>query len=159
MQKKVLIGLFTLLSVGLVWVLLAQLNQDVGSVEVTHEYLSPTQKQSVQIQKKSTWTEELADVSNSEFQFPVNELFMQIDLKSYVPPKVKFFRLVIDRTDRYSLFCIIQTLSSLNLPFVLDNKSKTPDIFVTSKTQESLDVVVKRLKEYDIESKIVEVWL
>lgn len=159
MQKKVLIGLFTLLILGLAWVLMNLLNQEEKNIEISREYLSPTQMQITQTQKEQTWLKELADSSTAKFQFPVNELFMQIDLKNYVPPKVKFFRLVIDRTDRYSLFCIIQTLSSLNLPFVLEKKSKNPDIFVTSKTQESLDIVVKKLKEYDIESKIVEVWL
>jgi hypothetical protein len=84
---------------------------------------------------------------------------MQIDLKAYVPPKVKFFRLVVDRTDRYSLFCILQTLSSFNLPFVLSKQTQYPTVYVTSKTKESLDSVIKRLKEYEIESKIIEVWL
>ncbi len=159
MQKKVLITLFTLLVFGLAWVLINLLNQEESSMDTVHEYLSPSQKQVVQVQKNQTWTEDLAQANNAKFQFPVNELFMQIDLKSYVPPKVKFFRLVIDRTDRYSLFCIVQTLSSMNLPFVLEKKSKNPDIYVTSKTEDSLNTVVKRLKEYDIESKIVEVWL
>lgn len=84
---------------------------------------------------------------------------MQIDLKKYVPPKVKFFRLIVDKTDRYSLFCILQTLSSFNLPFVLEKESKYPNVYVTSKSKQSLIKIVSRLKEYDIESKIEEVWL
>lgn len=160
MQKKVLLAFFTLLIIGLGMVLSNLLNSDEINVQITQEYLSPTQKtQSKDINAQKTWTQELANTNNVDFKFPVNELFMQIDLKTYVPPKVKFFRLIIDRTDRYSLFCILQTLSSFNLPFVLEKETQTPNVFVTSKTKEKLLSVVERLKEYDIESKIVEVWL
>ncbi len=101
----------------------------------------------------------MANSKDSQFSFPVNELFMQIDLKTYIPPKVKSFRLVIDRYDRYSLFCVVQTLSSMDLPYILEKKNKVPNIHVGSKTKESLDKVVNKLKDYDIESKIIEVWL
>ncbi len=84
---------------------------------------------------------------------------MQIDLKKYIPPKIKSYRLIVDRADRYSLFCIVQTLSQMNLPYVVEKKDRVPNIYVGSKTQNSLKSVVERLKDYDIESKIVEVWL
>lgn len=128
-------------------------------MQIDAEYLSPSQIKSEEKLKNKTWTQELANSNESMFSFPVNELYMQIDLKQYVPPKVKSFRLVVDRTDRYSLFCIVQTLSSMNLPFVVDKKNKVPVIHVSSKTEESLKGVVQKLKDYDIESKIIEVWL
>jgi hypothetical protein len=160
MQKKVLLALFTTLTIIIFAVLMNLFSGDELSVRVEREYLSPSQKQNNQnTLSEKTWTQELAMSNSVDFQFPVNELFMQIDLKAYVPPKVKFFRLVVDRTDRYSLFCILQTLSSFNLPFVLSKQTQYPTVYVTSKTKESLDSVIKRLKEYEIESKIIEVWL
>ncbi len=159
MQKKVTIALFALLIVALSMVLLNLLNEEVSSVQIDAQYLSPSQKKSEEVKKERTWSQSLAGAKETKFSFPVNELYMQIDLKKYIPPKVKSYRLIVDRADRYSLFCIVQTLSQMNLPYVVEKKDKTPIIFVGSKTKNSLKSVVSRLKDYDIESKIVEVWL
>ena len=159
MQKKVTLALFAILIVILGLVLNNLLSEDNNSVQIDAKYLSPSQIKSEEIPKNKTWSQELANAKDSKFSFPVNELYMQIDLKSYIPPKVKSFELVVDRADRYSLFCIVQTLSSMDLPFVVDKKNKIPVIHVSSKTESYLKGVVKKLKEYDIESKIVEVWL
>ncbi|WP_245600563.1 hypothetical protein [Sulfurospirillum arcachonense] len=152
-------ALFVLLIITLGMVLINLLSEDNNSVQISAEYLSPSLKKNRELPKNKTWTQELAKSKETKFTFPVNELFMQIDLKSYVPPKVKSFRLVVNRADRYSLFCIVQTLSSMNLPYVVDKKNKTPEIYVSSKTENSLKKVVKRLEDYDIKSKIIEVWL
>lgn len=159
MQKKVLIALFVILLSALGAILFNLINEDVATPNIAEEYLSPSQKQSDVAQIDTSWAQDLAGTHKAEFMFPVNELFMQIDLKKYVPPKVKSFRLVVDRTDRYSMFCILQTLSALNLPFVLEKETKIPIVHVTSKSKDSLKSVVKKLREYDIESKIIEVWL
>jgi hypothetical protein len=47
----------------------------------------------------------------------------------------------------------------MNLPYVVEKKDRVPNIYVGSKKEESLKKVVDKLKDYDIESKIVEVWL
>ena len=159
MQKKVTLVLFALIIIILGWVLINLLNDDNNNIQIDAKYLSPSQIKSEEILKNKTWTEELASSKDSKFSFPVNELYMQIDLKQYVPPKVKSFRLIVDRADRYSLFCIVQTLLSMDLPFVVDKKNKIPIIHVSSKTEDSLKGVVEKLKDYDIESKIIEVWL
>lgn len=159
MQKKVTIALFSLLIIVLGTVLVNLLNEDTSSVNIDAQYLSPLLKKSEEPLKNRTWSEALAVSKDTKFSFPVNELYMQIDLKKYIPPKVKSYRLVVDRADRYSLFCIVQTLSQMNLPYVVEKKDRTPTIYVGSKTQNSLESVVKKLKDYDIESKIVEVWL
>lgn len=159
MQKKVTIALFALLIIALGMVLLNLLNDENENVQMTAQYLSPSQKKSEEILKTRTWSEALAVSNKTKFSFPVNELYMQIDLKKYIPPKVKSYRLVVDRADRYSLFCIVQTLSTMNLPYVVEKREKAPVIYVGSKTEDSLKGVVDRLKDYDIESKIEEVWL
>jgi hypothetical protein len=161
MQKKVTLALFVLLVIVLGGVLINLLNEDSSEVRISADYLSPSQKQNITPEKNKTWTEELAGSSKSQFSFPVNELYMQIDLKNYVDvaPKIKSFRLVVDRADRYSIFCIVQTLSSMNLPYVVDKKNTIPIVHVSSKSKNDLNVIVDKLREYDIDSKIVEVWL
>lgn len=159
MQKKVTIALFVLLIVALSSILLNLLKDDNSNIRVDAQYLSPSQKKSEETLKTRTWSEALAVSKETKFSFPVNELYMQIDLKKYIPPKVKSYRLVVDRADRYSLFCIVQTLSQMNLPYVVEKKDRVPNIYVGSKKEESLKKVVDKLKDYDIESKIEEVWL
>ncbi len=159
MQKKVTLVLFVLLIISLSIVLISLLNKESSSVEIDTKYLSPSHKKSEEIPKSRTWLEALATSKQTKFSFPVNELYMQIELKKYIPPKVKSYRLVVDRADRYSLFCIVQTLSQMNMPYVVEKRDKAPIVYVASKTKSSLKSVVERLKDYDIESKIVEVWL
>ncbi len=159
MQKKVTIALFVLLIIVLGVVLFSLLDDEGNSVQIDSEYLSPSLKKSEKTLQDRTWAELLANSKESKFSFPVNELYMQIDLKKYIPPKIKSYRLVVDRADRYSIFCIVQTLSQMDLPYVVEKRDSKPTIYVGSKTENSLKSVVKKLKDYDIESKIVEVWL
>jgi len=159
MQKKVTLALFTLLIIMLGVVLYSLLNEEESEVLISDSYLSPSSKIKKEDMKARGWTENLAGASKTNFSYPVNELFMQIDLKTYVPPKTKSYRLVVDKADRYSIFCIVQTLSSMNLPFVLEKRDRVPVVYVGSKTKDKLLHVVKKLKDYDIESKIIEVWL
>jgi len=159
MQKKVTIALFALLVITLGMVLSNLLNEDSGSMQIDAQYLSPSQKKSEVKLKSRTWSEALAVSKETKFSFPVNELYMQIDLKKYIPPKVKSYKLVVDRADRYSLFCIVQTLSQMKLPYVVEKIDEVPTIYIGSKTEDALENVVNKLKDYDIESKIIEVWL
>lgn len=159
MQKKVLITLFALLVIILSTVLINLLNTEDSSASVNVQYLSPSEIKNKLPVRIKTWSEELAGVKDAKFSFPVNELFIQIDLKDYIAPKIKSFSLAVDRADRYSLFCIVQTLSSMGLPFVVEKKNKIPTVHVGSDTKESLQKVVDKLMDYDIKSKITEVWL
>ena len=162
MQKKVLGALFLLLFLGVGFFLSKLLHQEVDvNAEVT-KYESPKKQEIKQEISQKVWIKEMAHQDAREFIFPVNELFMQIDAygqKNGTGSKLKSFRLVIDRADRYSLFCIIQTLTSLHLPYMVIKEDKVPIIYIEEKSEKQLDKVVLELEKYDIKSKIVEVWL
>lgn len=162
MQKKVLGGLFVLLFVGVGFFLSKLLHQEVDvNVEVARYEPYKTQEIKQETSEK-VWIKEMAHKDAREFIFPVNEFFMQIDAygqKSGSTGKLKSFRLVIDRADRYSLFCIIQTLTSLRLPYMVIKEDKIPIIYIEEKSEKQLENVVLELEKYDIKSKIVEVWL
>lgn len=160
MQKKVLGGLFVLLFVGVGFFLSKLLHQEVDvNVEVARYEPYKTQEIKQETSEK-VWIKEMAHKDAREFIFPVNELFMQIDAYGQKSGnKFKSFRLVIDRVDRYSLFCIIQTLTSLRLPYMVIKEDKIPIIYIEEKSEKQLENVVLELEKYDIKSKIVEVWL
>jgi hypothetical protein len=162
MQKKVLGGIFLLLSLGLGAFFYSLLSQKIEVKEDTASYESPQQQLITPDTKERVWIKEMALKDAREFIFPVNELFMQIDqfgLKDGKGKKAKSFRLTIDRADRYSLFCIIQTLNSLHLPYMVIKEGKIPLIYLEDKSEKHLEDVVLELEKYDIKSKIVEVWL
>lgn len=162
MQKKVLGALFLLLFVGVGFFLYRLLHQNGDVAIEVAKYESPKKQEIKQETSEKVWIKEMAHKDAREFVFPVNELFMQIDSfgqKNGSASKLKSFRLVIDRVDRYSLFCIIQTLTSLHLPYMVVKEDKVPLIYIEEKSEKQLNQVVLELEKYDIKSKIVEVWL
>lgn len=96
--------LFTLLVIVLSTILINLLSDDSGSVNVSTQYTSPSHIKSQIPIKTKTLAEELAESKDAKFSFPVDEFFIQSDFKNYVLPKVKSFRLVVDRSVRYSFF-------------------------------------------------------
>jgi len=160
MQKKVLGALFLLLFVGVGFFLTRLLNHEIDVSTESVKYPSPKQQEIKQETSQKVWIKEMAHKDVREFSFPVNELFMQIDAYGQKSGnKFKSFRLVIDRADRYSLFCIIQTLTALHLPYMVIKEDKIPLIYIEEKSEKQLENVVLELEKYDIKSKIVEVWL
>ena len=161
MQKKVLGAVFLLLFAGVGFFLYKLLHQGENSNVEVAKYESPKKQEIKQETTEKVWIKEMAHKDSREFVFPVNELFMQIDSfgQKSGGGKLKSFRLVIDRADRYSLFCIIQTLTSLHLPYMVVKEDKIPLIYIEEKSEKQLDQVVLELEKYDIKSKIVEVWL
>ncbi len=159
MQKKILGVFFTLLFVGIIGILYNFFNYADDTIVETKKYISPIQRQNKIQPLNSSWIKGLAKSNKSRYGYPVNELFMQIDLHKYIPPKVKSYKLVIVNIDRYSVFCVVQTLSNLNLPFVLSKDKNIPNISISSGSEKILKKVTNKLKNYDIKSKIVEEWL
>jgi len=159
MHKKILGALFVLLFIGVGSLLYKLLNQgvDVKVEQVKDRSLAP--QETIKSSSERAWVKELAQKEARSFIYPVNELFMQIDLQGPNAGKVKSFRLVIDRLDRYSLFCIIQTLTSFNLSYMIVKEEKAPLIYVQEKNEKALEKVLRELEKYDIKSKIVEVLL
>lgn len=159
MHKKILGTLFVFLFLGLGLFLYKLLDQNVEvKVDVAKEQSSAPLEEQLPSAKRE-WVKELAQKDAREFVFPVNELFMQIDLHGVNGDKVKSYRLVIDRIDRYSLFCVVQTLSALRLSYMVVKEEKAPFIYIQEKSEKALEKVVVELEKYDIKSKIVEVWL
>ena len=159
MQKKILGIFFLVLFLSISFFLYKLVNQKIEIKEDFAKVESPTQVKITQEPKETIWIKEMAHKDSREFILPVNELFMQIDLQGGDGGKVKSFRLVIDRADRYSLFCIVQTLSSMRLSYVVIKENKVPIVFVQEKSLEALDRVIQALEKYDIKSKIIEVFL
>jgi hypothetical protein len=161
MQKKILGTFFLLLFLSVTFLLYQLLSQNnEAKIELAKYKTTIIHNNAKEEPQEKDWVKELAHQESREFFFPVNELFMQIDIQGGSNgEKRKSFRLVIDRADRYSLFCIVQTLSALHLSYVVIKENKIPIVYVDEKGSKQLENVVLELEKYDIKSKIVEVWL
>lgn len=160
MQKKILGTLFSLLFLGVSTLLYTLFNpKEEAKIEVLKDPPLPTNSLSLKSETSNAWMKEMAVQDTKAFSFPVNELFMQIGAQETREKKRKAFRLVIEQADRYSLFCIIQTLSTLKLPYMIIKEQKAPLIYVQEKSEKALEPLILELQKYEIASKIIEVML
>ncbi|WP_331774084.1 hypothetical protein [Sulfurospirillum sp. 1612] len=162
MQKKILGVFFTLLLVGVLAMLYHFFNYTDNEVVTYKQYPSPI-KEKKKISPTKLWIDNLAKSSTLQYSYPVNELFMQVDLQKKLPRsekqkiiKPKSYKLVIGHIDQYSIFCVVQTLSNLNVPFVLTKDGSDPKISIINTDNKKLSNIVKELNTYQIKSKIIE---
>lgn len=159
MRKTILLSSFVALGFVLAtvfFVLIRFANQTSPQVVA----VAPVEKQTPQpIKQSGTWAQKMAQAATLDYHFPVNELFIQLELQDAKPPKEQIFQLVIDRSDLYSHFCIMQTLKTFPFPYTVIKDRQSNIIYINAQQKELLDDVVKRLKEYSIESIVREAWL
>ena len=111
-------------------------------------------------EKEPTWQERLALMSPKDYT-PAGERFSMVfgvDTSMF-RPKSKYYQLIIDKHDVYSMFCLKQTLNSYEIKYALTHTSEGTDIFLETDKQVLIDEIVMRLKRYEINAKFEEVWL
>ncbi len=159
MQKNILIAIFAILFLVIVaiFVFIFEFTKDnEGSFFLETKFVKKEDKKS----KNDTWTHKLAVSNSSDYHFPVNDLFVKIDLKqNFKIPKTFYtsYLLVIDNYDRYSMFCIKQVLDMFSAPYIIVNEKNANSIVVQGVNIKNLAIIVEELKKYEIKSKIKEV--
>jgi len=163
MQKAVVVTFSSLLIllIAVMWLLYEYADESMpkrlNSKE--GEYLaSPTLLKDV-----SPWAKKMAE-SNQTLVYlpPVEEFYLELKLPlentkhKSKKKKKSIYKLVIEKSDRYSLFCIIQLLHNLKASYVTIDDKKVPKIYIKSKNRVRLEGLVKALKQYSIDSKIVK---
>lgn len=111
-------------------------------------------------EKEPTWQERLALMSPKDYT-PAGERFSMVfgvDTSMF-RPKSKYYQLIIDKHDVYSMFCLKQTLNSYEIKYALTHTSEGTDIFLETDKQVLVDEIITRLKRYEINAKFEEVWL
>ncbi|NLC27173.1 MAG: hypothetical protein GX780_00140 [Campylobacteraceae bacterium] len=148
--------LLAILVVGILWWLMNFSYQDPLSSSGFKE----SEKQPVsRVDTGRSWVSKMAQATTRDHHFPVNELYIKLHLQEAIPPKKHIFQLVIDRSDRYSQFCIVQTLAHFSFPYTMVRDKDENRIYINAQNRSLLDDVVKKLKEYTIESTVKEAWL
>lgn len=167
MRKNILIAIFAISFMAIIAILFLIARGDENTQQIVSALKSQIATKTSSKQTKPTWTSELANVDKKNYQYPVNDLFMQINLnekkqakiakKLSVPKAKESYKLVVDRSDRYSLFCIRETLKYFSLPYIIVKETGKSYIAVGSEDKNELQKVHERLKKYNIKSKIQKV--
>lgn len=165
MQKKILITIFAVLLLAIMVIFSFMLSVDVPVVQENY----PTDDISLYKKHKK----KPLPVYDKEYYYPVNDLFIRIDIKAPIKVAKKkelrsenakkepiaIYRLVIKKDDRYSMFCVKQTLSYFSLPYIITKEKNNKEIIVDSQNVNGLHKIANELKRYNINSTIKKVWL
>lgn len=106
--------------------------------------------------KAVSWVEKIAQKKGENYVLPTNQIFIEI---GNLDGNLGLTQLIIDKDDLYSMFCLTQTLKSFNLNFSLVKNDGVNLIYIHSKDRKILENLVKKLKEYDINSNLKEISL
>lgn len=108
----------------------------------------------------SLWIDKFLKMGTQNYAPAAETFSMSFNVDtSILRPKSKYYQLIIDKNDIYSMFCLKQTLNSVNVRYSLTRTSEITDIFLETDRQELVQDIVKKLKIYDINAKFEELWL
>lgn len=110
--------------------------------------------------QEPTWQEELAKWPTKDFTPAAEQFTLYFDADtSELKEKSKYYQLVVNKYDVYSMFCLRQTLNSFNVKYFLLKSSESPEIFLDTNNKNLIDDIIKELKKYKINTEAKEIWL
>jgi len=158
MQKKVLFLVFGVLLVLVLFLLIFLLNSSNVNNKYDNFTRSNKDKNSNSFLNKSSWTDKLSSYQQSDYIFPVTELFLTMKFakqeKAVHSRKEKYYNLVIPDLNNYSLFCILQILDEKKVPYVIENGYENSKLYIETDKKDRLESISSELRKYDIYSKI-----
>lgn len=160
MKSNLLYLIFGIISIILIISLILVLKsvnpKDIQISKIIDEKVESIKK----VITNNDWYLKLANTNSNDF-FPIsNELYIHFELQDTGNlSKKKFFKLNIDKSDTYSMFCVKQTISNLNLKYFLINNKKYSQIVIDTNNISLLHYLVDSLKSYNINSNFEEIWI
>ncbi|AJC85117.1 hypothetical protein FPD46_05495 [Campylobacter peloridis] len=159
MKKYTLYGILGFLSLVLIIAFIFM----VRYVKIEELPISQNIKYSFDEIKKElpqTWQDKFSNLKINDFSPAANEFYMSFNMDdTIVKPKQKFYILDIDKNDVYSMFCLKQTLHSFLIKYTLTQSKNEVLIYLDTNNEKVLNTLVDKLKIYNINAKLKEVWL
>jgi hypothetical protein len=100
-------------------------------------------------EEKSIWIERFAQNEREGYFYPVNEIYIELDLKKDIVYS-KIYRLSATLKDPYQLFCLKQELRQHKLLYYLTKNEHSIELLIFSKDQEKLNSLLNSLQNYQI---------
>ena len=114
----------------------------------------------VVLRKLNTWQDKFLSIKPKDYSPAVEAFSMLFEVDtSALQEQSKFYQLIIDKNDIYSLFCLKQTLNSFDIKYSIIRNLDGTDIFLDTDNKILLEQIQKALLVYDINTQLKEIWL
>lgn len=160
MKKYALIGILSVLTLILLIVIFVLLWNFKSDSDFFPQFIKENNTTKAVLDKTKTWQQELAKWPVKDFT-PVAEqfrLYFDADT-SELKEKNKYYQLIINKYDIYSMFCLRQTLDSFKVKYFLLKSIESPEIFLDTDNQKLIEEIINELKKYKINTQAKEIWL
>ena len=135
-------------------IFLVQVNQtDAGIYDEKTDL--PQAEHISSIPSKEKWLERISEQEDDGYFYPVTEIFIEVDLKE-PPKKTTIYQLKAGDLDSYQLFCLKEVLKQYKIKYMFEQKRDDMKLIIYSKNITQLKNIVKTLKNYDINAKIIK---
>ncbi len=158
MHKLLASWLFPAIFVGVVIfliVFLIQVNQTDASIYADKADI-PQAQHLPSIPSKEKWIERLSEHEDEGYFYPVTEIVVEVDLKE-PPKKTTIYQLKAGELDPYQLFCLKEVLKQYKVKYMFEQNEEETKLIVYSENLSQLKNIVKTLKNYAINARIIKI--
>ncbi|MBU0632211.1 hypothetical protein KKA17_06180 [bacterium] len=100
------------------------------------------------------WVNHFSKSEQNGYFYPVNEVFVDLELSEKIALK-KIYQVNASITDSYQFFCLQEVLKQYKIRYYLKKEHLDTKLLIYSQEKSKLDSLVKALKTYDINAKIL----
>ncbi|EPU7281821.1 hypothetical protein ACVY5A_000018 [Campylobacter upsaliensis] len=160
MKKYALIGILSVLTLILLIVIFVLLWNFKSDSDFFPQFIKENNTTKAVLDKTKTWQQELAMWPVKDFTPAAEQFRLYFDADtSEIKEKNKYYQLIINKYDIYSMFCLRQTLDSFKVKYFLLKSIESPEIFLDTDNQKLIEEIIKELKKYKINTQAKEIWL
>lgn len=134
---------------------LVQVNQTDASIYAEKADI-PKAEELPYIPSREKWIERFSEHENKGYFYPVTEIFVELDLKE-PPEKTTIYQLNAGDLDPYQLFCLKEVLKQYKLTYMFEQNKDEMKLVIYSKNLSQLQNIVKTLKNYAINARIIKI--
>lgn len=160
MKKYALIGILSVLTLILLIVIFVLLWNFKSDSDFFPQFIKENNTTKAVLDKTKTWQQELAMWPVKDFTPAAEQFRLYFDADtSELKEKNKYYQLIINKYDIYSMFCLRQTLDSFKVKYFLLKSIENPEIFLDTDNQKLIEEIINELKKYKINTQAKEIWL
>ncbi|CAM3505377.1 MULTISPECIES: hypothetical protein [Campylobacter] len=160
MKKYALIGILSVLTLILLIVIFVLLWNFKSDSDFFPQFIKENNTTKAVLDKTKTWQQELAMWPVKDFTPAAEQFRLYFDADtSELKEKNKYYQLIINKYDIYSMFCLRQTLDSFKVKYFLLKSIESPEIFLDTDNQKLIEEIINELKKYKINTQAKEIWL
>ncbi|EOV4086162.1 hypothetical protein ACOPJR_000381 [Campylobacter upsaliensis] len=160
MKKYALIGILSVLTLILLIVIFVLLWNFKSDSDFFPQFIKENNTTKAVLDKTKAWQQELAMWPVKDFTPAAEQFRLYFDADtSELKEKNKYYQLIINKYDIYSMFCLRQTLDSFKVKYFLLKSIESPEIFLDTDNQKLIEEIIKELKKYKINTQAKEIWL